>query len=460
MEDTSSSFKLRANVLKGGKQLPVSPSSAPCLDSLPAYESLGLSSAGEGLEQFDHLAAYRSLGPIYQLRFRGERWVAIGGMDANEAAWRNPDQWDYQEALSPFREMMGPTHVTQLDGDPHRRKRRNLKPGFAMSAVSGLIPGIDRSIASDLRAAAGRSLNLHDFFMIALTRANSRTLLHCDFDDATAAAFIRFEEHFIRGTSMGEARHAYYAEPGFQRDRACVFAFLGQLVDGRLAGQTAADNFQSMLDDRRDRGQPLDREELIPEAYLLLMAGTGNTAKLLNCGLQYLTEDPVWLERLCAELAHYAPEKLLSGMEAFPLLKATLLEIERLFPAAPVLARVVAEPFEFHGYTLPKGTKVLHLQTIPHFLEEIHAEPYRFAPARWIGREYPKKSQGTFGGSTHLCLGINLVRLHMPIAIGNLFRDYDLKLGERPRISVNMNYGVPQVADLSAVFHPRATSAD
>ncbi len=432
-------------------------SSAPLSgpDQLPAYESLGLSGANDGLEQFDHLAAYRRLGPIYQLRFRGERWVAIGGMDANEAAWRNPDQWDYQEALVPFREMMGPTHVTQLDGDPHRRKRRNLKPGFAMSAVFGLIPAIDRSIADDLRAAAGRPLNLHDFFMTALTRANSRTLLRCDFDDVTAAAFIRFEEHFIRGTSMGEARHAYYSEPAFQRDRALVFAFLGDLVDRRLAGETAPDNFQAMLDERRERGEPLDRAELIPEAYLLLMAGTGNTAKLLNCGLQYLTQDPDWLNRLRAELAAYAPEKLLSGMGAFPLLKATLLEIERLFPAAPVLARVVAEPFTFHGHILPKGTKVLHLQTIPHFLEEIYAEPYRFQPARWIDREYPKKSQGTYGGSTHLCLGINLVRLHMPVAIGNLLRDYDLSLGERPRISVNVNYGVPQVADLAAVFQPR-----
>jgi len=107
------------------------------LDQLPAYESLGLPTAQTELEQFDHLAAYRRLGPIYQLQFRGERWVALGGMDANEAAWRNPDQWDYHSALPEFREMMGPSHVTQLDGDPHRRKRRNLKPGFAMSAIFG-----------------------------------------------------------------------------------------------------------------------------------------------------------------------------------------------------------------------------------------------------------------------------------------------------------------------------------
>ncbi len=425
---------------------------ARSIDELPAYESLGLGDTRAELEQFDHLLAYRRLGPIYQLRFRGERWVAIGGMEANEAAWRNPDQWDYHEALSPFREMMGPTHVTQLDGETHRRKRRNLKPGFAMSALFGLIPAIDASIAADLREAAGRSLNLHDFFMTTLTRANSRTVLKCDFDGDTAGVFIRFEEQFIKGTILGEARHAYYARPEFVADRARVFAFLGELVDRRLAGENAGDSFDAMIADRRERGEPVTREELIPEAYLLLMAGTGNTAKLLNCGLQNLTQNTEWMTRLSAELAGYTPEKLLAGMGTFPLLKATLLEMERLFPAAPVLARVVAEPFTLGGYLLPKGTKVLHLQTLPHFLEEIYAEPYRFDPARWLDREYPKKAQGTYGGSTHLCLGINLVRLHTPIAVGNLLRDYVLAMDEQPSISVNVNYGVPQVADLKARF--------
>jgi cytochrome P450 len=422
------------------------------VEELPAYESLGLDGARAELEQFDHLQAYRRLGPIYQLQFRGERWVAIGGMEANEAAWRNPDQWDYHEALPPFREMMGPTHVTQLDGEAHRRKRRNLKPGFAMSALAGLVPAIDESIAGDLREAAGRSLDLHDFFMTTLTRANSRTVLKCDFDAETAGVFIRFEEQFIKGTVLGEARHAYYARPEFVADRTRVFSFLGELVDRRLAGETAGDRFDQMIAERRERGEPVMREELIPEAYLLLMAGTGNTSKLLNCGLQNLTQNAEWMTRLGEEMAGYSPEKLVSGMGAFPLLKATLLEMERLFPAAPVLARVVAEPFTFNGYLLPKGTKVLHLQTLPHFLEEIYAEPYRFDPARWVEREYPKKAQGTFGGSTHLCLGINLVRLHMPIAVGNLLRDYVLAMDEQPNISVNVNYGVPQVADLKARF--------
>jgi cytochrome P450 len=350
---------------------------------------------------------------------------------------------------------MGPSHVTQLDGEEHRRKRRSLKPGFAMSAVGRLAPAIDAVVAEELRGAAGTWLNLHDFFMEALTRANSRTLLRCDFDAATAGVFIRFEEAFIRGTVLGEARGAFYAQPEFQADRARVFEYLGNLVDRRLGGEKAGDNFDAMLAERRERGEPVSRDELIPEAYLLLMAGTGNTAKLLNHGLQNLAANGEWRARLEAELAGFSAERIGGGLGDFPCLKATVLEIERLFPAAPVLARIVAEDFEFNGYLLPRGTKVLHLQTLPHFLEEIHHDPYRFDPSRWLGREYPKRAQGTYGGSTHLCLGMNLVRLHVPIVLGRLLRDFALELESRPRISVNLNYGVPQVAELRARLLPR-----
>ena len=45
---------------------------------------------------------------------------------------------------------------------------------------------------------------------------------------------------------------------------------------------------------------------------------------------------------------------------------------------------------------------------------------------------------------------MNLVRIHSPVAIANLLRDYRVSLGGDPDIVVNLNYGVPQTADLTA----------
>ena len=124
------------------------------------------------------------------------------------------------------------------------------------------------------------------------------------------------------------------------------------------------------------------------------------------------------------------------------------MEMERVFPAAPLHPRLAAEDLEFEGYEIPKGTRILHLHTLTHFLDEIYEEPLRFNARRWTENDYPKKAHGTFGGSTHICLGMNLARIHMPIVMANLVRYFDLEVDELPEIKVNFNYGVPQSSDL------------
>lgn len=429
------------------------------LADLPSYEKdfSGAQVDGDsGLDQFDHISAYRSLGPIYSVQFRGEKWVCIGGLEANAAAWKNPDIWNYESALKPFREIMGPRHVTQMDGVPHREKRKHLKPGFAMSAIARWIPAIDSVVSDRLVTISGQTSSLHSFFMTSLTLANAATLLKCDLDLEAAATFIRFEEEFIFGTVLADdERSEYYGRPSFQSDKKFVFEFLRQEIERRLEGAQVDDNFAPVIERTLSGQGDADMQELVSEAYLLLMAGTGNTSKLLNCGLQHILKDPDWMGQLREELAGYSSSSFLSGMKDFPKLKATIAEMERLFPAAPVLSRVVANSFEFNGYTLGAGTKVLHLQTIAHFLDEVYEDPYRFKPQRWIDNTYSKKSQGTFGGSTHICLGMNLAKVHMPVVLANILKYYDFEFESDPDIQINVNYGVPQVADLRGVFSKR-----
>lgn len=429
------------------------------IENLPSYEldfAADQEVAHFGLDQFDHLGAYEKLGPIYSVEFRGERWVCIGGLEANAAAWKNPDIWNYHEALKPFREVMGDRHVTQMDGKAHREKRKQLKPGFGMGAVARWIPAIDGIVKRELERVKDEESSLHSFFMTTLTLANASTLLKTDLSIEDAATFIRFEERFINSTVMSdEDRAAFYEDPVFAQDKKFVFDYLRREIAERLSGKDVDDNFAHVIERTMGEGKDVDIQELVSEAYLLLMAGTGNTSKLLNCGLQNILSDIDWLDALRRELAPYSPASFLEGMTSFPLLKATIAEIERLFPAAPVLSRVVAKPFEFNGFVLEKGTKVLHMQTITHFQEKIYEEPYRFKPQRWLEGDYSKKAQGTFGGSTHICLGMNLARVHMPIVLANILNNYNLVFKSEPDIRLNFNYGVPQVADLVGEFRVR-----
>ena len=161
---------------------------------IPHYDSLKLTT-GDGadeLEQFDHLTAYRKLGPIYRVAFRGEDWACIGGLEANGWAWGHPDRWNYEDPQKGFKDIMGPTHVTQMDGARHRDKRKALKPGFAMSLIAQQIPRIDEVVMEFLTARAGETWSMMELFMEALTEANSKTVLRADLTDEERGKFIRF----------------------------------------------------------------------------------------------------------------------------------------------------------------------------------------------------------------------------------------------------------------------------
>jgi cytochrome P450 len=82
-----------------------------------------------------HLDGYHRYGPIYRTWIEGKNWIVLSGMEANDLVWRNTDMWSYREANSAFAEQLEPGHVTQLDGEPHRKRRQQLKPGFKMEAV-------------------------------------------------------------------------------------------------------------------------------------------------------------------------------------------------------------------------------------------------------------------------------------------------------------------------------------
>ena len=422
-----------------------------CFTEIPHYDSLGLSavSENEDLDQFDHLTAYRKLGPIYRVNYRGGEWACVGGLKANEWAWGHPDRWNYSDPMRAFREVLGETHVTQLDGPVHRAKRKALKPGFAMSLIARQIPTIDRVVKQFFTDHCGETWTMMDLFMETLTEANSKSVIVTPLTPEERHAFIEFEEVFLPGVAMTpEQRKRYYDSSTYYQLKPIVFEYLRQLVEKRLNGHREEDNFQTMIDSRDDREFPPDLEELIPEAYLLLMAGTGNTARTINCGLHYLQEQPDWYAELQEEVKDYQPEQLLRGMDRFPKLKATIMEMERIFPAAPLHPRLAAEDLDFEGYDIPKGTRVMHLHTLAHFLDEVYEEPLRFNARRWIENDYPKKAHGTFGGSTHICLGMNLARIHMPIVMANLIRYFDLEIDELPEIKVNFNYGVSQSSDL------------
>lgn len=403
---------------------------------------------GYTVESF--LRAYREQGPVFTTEVNGMPEVVFGGLDANDKAWRSPDDWSYQEAVKVFREELSSVHLTQLDQDPHRRKRRLLNKAFKSSSVMASLPQIGETIAAGLSGFVGQEVELHEALMQVYTRAQSVSAIKEPLAQEMVHKMVDFEEGFIGALFLkDEERALIYNRASYTELKQEVLYYLHDIVKKRLAGETADDLLDELIHQKINSAlEPLSEEELIYDAYLLLIAGTGNTSKTLCFCLNALSENAEWTSRLREEVAGFELSQLARGMSAFPLMKATLMEAERLFPAAPVLPRVPSSDIEFLGHKLAKGTHCLHLVSLMHYDEFIYEDPFEFKPQRWVDHDYPRLAHGTFGGGSHVCLGMNVARLQMPITLGYLLSRYDFEVSKKPVLE---NYAYPGEVDSKTV---------
>jgi len=342
--------------------------------------------------------------------------------------------------MAGFGKQLGFRHVTTLDGPPHRIKRRSLKPGFG-NTIFRHLPVMSDLAASEISRNQNRNLDLHQFGMETVIRLSAATLLKTELGKDMVREMAKFEEMFMHGLNIGEYGDDYFAGEDYRETKEKVFGFLQELIENRDEKGSPKDSFAVMFDQRPEQAGPYEAHEKLDDAYLLLMAGAENTARLISWCLQYIIESPDWLDELREELNAGSSGDFQEGMARFPKLKNTIMEVERLQPGAYFHVRATARPIEFHGRQIPAGTGILHIQGLCHFFEEIYEDPFAFKPRRWDGRQYPRKAHGTFGGGTHLCLGINLTRMHTPLILAHLLKNCNVELDFKPDFHLVLNPG-------------------
>jgi cytochrome P450 len=388
-------------------------------------------------------SGYRAHGPIFRTRYRGSDWVTIAGIEANDFFWQNTQDWSYELAGPGFRDQFGPTYLTQLDGAPHLRKRRLLKAGFSAEAVGQYVPVMAKETVRFLDDRALWSDDANEWIPALLLSLNKATLLQTELSQGEIRDAIRLEGELIYGVGVSATPREYFGRPDYVALKARVFGVVGRELTARMEGRRAPDNLQALIDQDPGSLGPLSREELLNDAYMLLVAGIHNTAKLLTRILERISQDPSWVEELRMELADYGPEALSRGMGRFPKLRATILEGERLHPGGTFLKRRPVRDLPFAGRTIGAGSRVMQAHTLPHFLSEYYGDPMEFRPPRWIdGPPPPRKALADFGGGAHICIGMNLTRIHVPIVLAEILRRYDWQLRYTPSFGLTVDPGL------------------
>ncbi len=401
--------------------------------------------------------ATQHLGPVFELKLGGQNCVVIASTEANKQAWRTPEDWAYRPTDSGtfFRNQMGDDHVSALDAEPHRRLRKLILPAFGAAAMLRGTPDAADHFTTTMDETNGTTTDLFALFCRMYTNALTHTQVKAPVTAALIHKLCEFEEAFINGAQLSLAdQDLWFARPEYQKLKAEVFTYFNDTAADRLAGVRAGDSFDLLIQREAPEGmQALTKSELAEAVYLLSVAGVGNIGNIL-CPLLWAIKDSPWIGRLQREVKGFNVDQF-SNMKSFPVTKALISEAERCFAPAPIVPKRTTREVEFLGTRIPAGTLILHLHALAHFDASRYEDPLTFNPQRWLD-EQPEKPNA-FGGGKHLCLGMGVTRVYLPLTLACLFSQFALELVSPPRaVPISTNFSVsPKTTEMIGAIYRR-----
>jgi cytochrome P450 len=200
------------------------------------------------------------------------------------------------------------------------------------------------------------------------------------------------------------------------RHRDRLLALLDEQIAATRADPRLAEreDILAMLVQARDEdGNALSSEDLRDDLLALIGAGHETTAAAIAWGAALLVHNPAVRER--ATVAARDDDGQYLG--------ALVKEVLRIRPPIPVAAgRVLNEPFAIGPHSIPAGTLILIDAWGVHHDPELHPDPERFEPERFLADAPESYAWLAFGGGAHRCIGAALAELEIKVALATMLR--------------------------------------
>ncbi|RJL22947.1 cytochrome P450 [Bailinhaonella thermotolerans] len=277
-----------------------------------------------------------------------------------------------------------PGEFLLMDEPQHSRYRKPLVGRFTVRRMRQLTERIEQVTAEHLDAMekAGPPADLVTAFAKPIPAVIICELLGVPYEDR--GRFQQQIDMFLGGEASDEELIAAYT---------ATQEYLAELVAAKRANPT--DDILSEL-----TGGDLTDEELKGMALILLSAGFDTTANMIGLGAFALLRHPDQLAALRAEpaLADGAVEELL-----------------RYLSVAKTFMRTALEDVELGGHTIKAGSTVLMS------LNTANRDPERFPDPHRLDIRRQDGGHLAFSHGIHQCLGQQLARVELRVALPALF---------------------------------------
>ncbi|MEU9036081.1 cytochrome P450 [Streptomyces sp. NPDC048352] len=280
------------------------------------------------------------------------------------------------------------TALLGVDDPEHNTQRRMLIPSFSVKRTAALRPRIQETVDRliDAMVDRGPGAELVGAFALPVPSMVICALLGVPYEDHEF--FEEQSRRLLRGPATADVEEA--------RER--LDAYLEALIRRKRS-----DPGDGLLDElvatRLETGET-DVEELVSLAAILLIAGHETTANMISLGTFTLLRHPEQLAELRADPA---------------LMPEAVEELMRYLSIADGMLRVATEDIEIGGVTIRPDDGVVFSTSVINRDEAVFADPDALDWHR------PTRHHLAFGFGIHQCLGQNLARAEMEIALGTLF---------------------------------------
>jgi cytochrome P450 len=294
-----------------------------------------------------------------------------------------------------------------ITSDPpfHAMARRLLLPAFSPKRIAALEP-FTRELCVELLDAVGDRSELDaavDYAQHIPLRVIVRML---GFPQEDADIFRRFIRMVLEDVDQSLEERQATVDDGE----------LDEYMDARIAEHQAnpQDDLTSFLLEAELDGSKLVPDHVRGTMVLLMIAGIDTTWSAIGASLWHLARNPADRRRLATE-----PDLMSTAVEEF------------LRAYAPVtMARLVARDFEFQGRPMREGDWLL----LP--FPAANRDPEFFPDADEVQLDRAENRHAAFGLGIHRCIGSNLARMELRVALEEWMRRYpDFELSDPSEVT-------------------------
>jgi cytochrome P450 len=339
---------------------------------------------------YPKLQELRQRCPVARSDLHGGYWIATKYDDIRELT-QNTTTFSSRCTTVPKDIGIGDFCIPPVQYDPpdHTKIKRLLATGFVPARVAKYetpIRDFVNSLLDDLTTRSSFDAS-HDFARLVPTAVVSQLLGRPDMIDQFCDWVGRILEQ--AASNIEDSQVA-----GLE-----VLSFLAELVEERQ--QSPSDDIVSvLLHEAEIEGEKLEQADVVYTALLLILAGIDTAHHTIASGIHYLATHPDQQERL-----RQHPELINSAREEF---------LRAFAPVSP--ARVVTQDVVFGGQQMHKGDMVV--VSFP----SANRDEDQFPDADEIRLDRTPNRHLAFGSGAHRCLGVNVARMEINIALEEFMR--------------------------------------